>query len=241
MGDMQRLLIALLPISALAAGCASEVETRADERAQRAGVVMDRVRDGSAADMARRVVGGDPAQDTAIEALVADGDRARGRIVLRITERRATSDFDVQPSEAVRCYEYELRRSVDELGPHRIDCPEGPALSLGPPPPVTTLPAGVDDALRRELESLDADRLSEAAVLRAARAVAGAAPVVDVATHDGVIGVVVGDGALQCVAGSVHSDGVVAVWRVPEVVAQPGELGCSASAAARGLGTRHPH
>jgi hypothetical protein len=241
MASTWRLPTVMLALSALIAGCSSGVESGADERAERAGLVMNRVRTGSAADMARRVVGGDPEESTAIEVLTAHGDRNEGRIVLRITERVERGDFSIQPTTAVRCYDYALSDSVHDFEPRRIDCPPGPAIRLDPPSPTPTLVAGIDDALRLGLEVLDPAHRTEETVLELARSVGAGAPVIDAVVRDGVIGVVVGDGARQCVAGSVDDAGGVTVWRVPEVVAQPGELGCSASAAARGQGTRDPH
>ncbi len=235
-----RLVLAAASLAALAAGCTSEVHVAADERAERAGTVMARVRDGSAADMARRVVGGEPGQGTAIEVLTADGDRSHGRIVLRITEHREASGFDTEPTEVVRCYEYLLRRSIDDLEPEHVDCPDAAAIELGPPPTTVSL-TGIDEELRRGLEALDPASRDEPSVLEVATSAAGDAPVVEVATHEGVVGVAIGDGDDTCIAASVGPDGAVDVWVVPRVLAQPGEVGCSADAAARGLGQRHPH
>ncbi len=239
MGSLRHLLVAA-SLAVAVAGCASEVEEAADERAERAGTVMSRVRDGSATDVARRVVGGEPGQGTAIEVLTAEGDRERGRIVLRITEHRERSGIEAEPTEVVRCYEYLLRRSIDDLRPDRLDCPDADPIELAPPTTSESL-SGVHDALRSGLEALDPTQRDEAAVRQVARSAGGDARRVEVATHDGVIGIAVGDGDGTCIAGSVGPDGAVEVWTVPRVLAQPGEVGCSAEAAARGLGQRDPH
>lgn len=220
-----------------AAGGSANASRNADERADRAGLVMTRYREGSSADMAWHVVGGDPGKGMGIEALVAEGDRFEGRIVLRITERLEQT-FDTQT--VVRCYEYRLQDSIDDHRPDHIDCPDLPALSLSPPLPDPTLPAGIDEALLGALQGLDPAHVTEQAVLEVARSVGGSAPVLEVATVDGVIGVAIGNGLDECLSASVDASGAE-VWRVPRVVAQPGELGCSASAAARGLGTTSPH
>jgi hypothetical protein len=224
----------------LAAGCASGVDRAADDRADRAGLVMIRERDGDAEDMALRVVGGDPAEGIAIEALVAQGDRLEGRVVLRITERADNGDWSVEEEETVRCYEYRFENSIDDHRPRHISCPDLDALALSPSPPPPSLPSGIDDSLRAALEAIGPDQRTDATVLDAVRAIAGSMPVLEVVTRDGVIGVAIGNGIDECL--SAKLDGAsVEVWRVPRVVAQPGELGCSAEAAAQGLGTESPH
>lgn len=109
-----------------------------------------------------------------------------------------------------------------------------------PSKPEPTIPTGLGETLQGALEALDLERLSEQAVLDAARVAAQGAPVVEVATVGEVIGVAIGNGQDQCISASV-TDQSVEVWRVPPVIAQPGELGCSAEAAARGQGKQYPH
>lgn len=235
-----RALVSLMSLCIMVAGCSSQVERGADERAERAGTVMHRERHGTAADMALRVVGGNPEDGTAIEALVAEGERFGGRIVLRITERLDDGgDFDIRDPDAVRCYEYDLTDGYN-FDPNRIDCPDLDALQLEPSAPEPAIPSGAADALRERLEALDPGSLNEEQVLAVARQAGADAAIVDVATAGGVIGVVIGNGGDQCVAASVDA-GTVEVWHIPKVLAQPGELGCSALAAARGEGKRHPH
>jgi hypothetical protein len=126
--------LTLVAVATLTAACGkgavafdSDEIKSADDRADRAGTVMDRELDGNAIDMVRRVVGGDPARSSAIEALVADGDRFKGRIVLRITENNPDDQFgDV----VVRCYEYQLRNSVENGKPRHLDCPDLPVLTI---------------------------------------------------------------------------------------------------------------
>lgn len=45
---------------------------------------------------------------------------------------------------------------------------------------------------------------------------------------------------MNAISAAVTDQGVE-VWRVPPVIAQPGELGCSAEAAAQGQGKEYPH
>lgn len=224
----------------LTAGCSSGVDRSADDRADRAGLVMTRVRDGDAEDMALRVVGGDPAEGIAIEALVAEGDSFDGRVVLRITERADNGDWSFEEEDTVRCYEYRFENSIDDHRPRHITCPDLEALELSPSPPPPSLPAGIDDALRAALEAIGPDQRTESAVRDAVRAIAESMPVQEVVTQDGVIGVAIGNGIDECLSAKIDGAGIE-IWRVPRVVAQPGELGCSAEAAAQGLGTESPH
>lgn len=189
-GRAVRVMLSLLVLGMVAGGCSSEVERAASERAERAATVMHRERHGTAADMALRVVGGDRENGTAIEALVAEGERFDGRIVLRITERIDVDGFDMRDPDAVRCYEYDLADGYN-FDPSRIDCPDLEPLDLEPSEPEPTIPPGVADALRGRLEALDPRSLNEALVLDAARQVGKQAPIVDVTTSDGVIGVVI--------------------------------------------------
>jgi len=202
---------------------------------------MVREKDGTAVDMVRRVVGGDPTTETAIEALVADGDWYEGRIVLRITERDDdTSQLGVDAKPEVRCYEYILPTSAVD-GRH-IECPELPAMTIPDAPPAPTVPAGIQDDLLIALERLaDADA-DEATVRQDLAPMAAGVEVFDVASVPGEgIGVVLGNGDDECVSGRITVGGTVEVWFVPPVIAQPGELGCSATSAASGLGKDPPH
>jgi hypothetical protein len=236
--------VAVLIAVGLVAGCSDvalqPADRAADDRARRAGIVMGRVRDGTAQDMVHLVVGGDPEDGTAIEALVADGDPFRGRIVLRITEVIEPGDFSVAKRRTVRCYEYALDNSIDDHEPEHIDCPDVDGLQLGAPTTQPQLGQNVESNLRRELEALDRTGLLEQQVREAARRAAGDATIVDVQQVGGNFGVAIGNGIDQCVSAMLSVD-VLEIWRVPRVLAQPGELGCSASAAARGEGRQAPH
>lgn len=198
--------------------------------------------DGQALDMVRRVVGGDPTTETAIEALVAEGDRFDGRIVLRITERVDQNQFSIESSSTVRCYEYLLDNSIDDIEGRHISCPDGPALRIPEATPPPTVPAGIADHLLATLERLAAAGADAATVQRDLAPLAAGVEVFEVTSVPGSgIGVVFGNGDDQCVSGRITIDGTVEVWRVPRVIAQPGELGCSAASAAQGLGKNSPH
>ena len=234
---------ALALIAAATTACSSgqsRFADSADERAHRAGTVMVREKDGTAVDMVRRVVGGDPATDTAIEALVADGDWYDGRIVLRITERADNpSQLDTDPP-AVRCYEYLL--PTDAIDGRHIDCPNLPAMAIPEATPPPTIPDGIQDTLLAALQGLAATGADEEAVRRELAPLAAGVEVFEVTTvADDGIGVVFGNGDDECVSGRITVDEIVEVWRVPAVIAQPGELGCSAASAASGFGKESPH
>jgi hypothetical protein len=233
-------LTALTVAAACSAVGSNAVDRSADERAHRAGLVMERVRDGTAVDMVRRVIGGDPSSGTAIEVLVAEGDRFQGRIVLRITEKIDTGEFSAATGKTVRCYEYKLHNSIDDYDPHQIGCPDTAALAIAPPTTTSTLPSDLEGNLRRQLEMLDRAHLTEAAIRAAVTEVANGAAIVDVSRVDDTFGIAVGNGIDECVAASITAD-ALEVWRLPRVLAQPGELGCSADLAARGAGKHSPH
>jgi hypothetical protein len=108
------LVLCVFAAPACSAVGSNAVDHSADVRAHRAGIVMLRVTDGTAADRARRVVGGDPRTGTAIEALVAEGGRSHGRVVLRITERLETAELSAATNRTVRCYEYRFDNSIDD-------------------------------------------------------------------------------------------------------------------------------
>jgi hypothetical protein len=109
---------------------------------------------------------------------------------------------------------------------------------------VPRLPDGLQDQLGLTLTALvDAGTVDAAAVRAAVEPLSGGPPAfVDVAAVEGNLGVVVGlaDPA-DCVAGRIVDRATVEVWTVPHVLAQPGEGGCGAAAAASGLGQHPPH
>jgi hypothetical protein len=234
----RRLAIVGMAGALLVMGCSTEAERGADARAERAGIVMARERNGTAADMARRVEGTSSSSGTRIDVLVAEGDRVEGRIVLRITEVVELGPAPREDEGTVRCYEYELDRSIKE--PSAIPCPDGDPIELPPPTTIPRLPDGLEEALRTALVGLGPERTTESAVLEVATRIAGSATVIEVAREGDVIGVVVGNGDDECVSALIDADGVQ-VWWVPPVMAAPGELGCSAQSAARGEGQSPPH
>lgn len=233
----------LLACSALGSSCSSvtsaKVNASADDRADRAGIVMFRERDGSALDMARRVVGGGPT-GTRIEVLVAEGDRFGGRIVLRIVEVIEVGSFDFNEGSAVRCYEYVLEHSADDHKPRRITCPDVDPLVVPTTAPRPTLPPNVEETLRATLEDLLRTEPVTEERLRAALDSFGALPVSEVASAGSTFGLAIGNADDECVYARIVGD-VVELWRVPPAQAVPGELGCTAASAARGEGRTAPH
>lgn len=159
-------------------------------------------------------------------------------VEVRITREEEPAGWS-SGSRATRCYRFEWARF--EVTRRRIDCDDRPALVLPELPPPPTLPGGIDEAVLAALSDLAVRGLTdEAAVRDAVTPLAGGPPVaVDVATVGTDVGVSVHVPG-QCLFGRI-SGGAASVWRVPRVLAQPGELGCAAGHAAQGDGTRPPH
>ena len=103
------------------------------------------------------------------------------------------------------------------------------------------MPDGILDSLQQTLDQLAAAGTTEPDRVRAAvePLTVGSTATVDIAVENGAIGVGVGIPG-QCVMGRIIN-GRAEVWAVPKVLAQPGELGCDAHAAARGDGKESPH
>lgn len=85
----------------------------------------------SALTLASAVVG--QGTDDQIVALVANGDKLRGQVVLRISVTVPGSGFQ-QGSQAVRCYRYDFRNSISDSKPQRTSCPVSDPLVVSPPP-----------------------------------------------------------------------------------------------------------
>jgi hypothetical protein len=166
-------------------------------------------------------------------------------LLVRLHAQRQEGWFSGTTVEIDRCWRYTLRNSIDDSVPRRTACPDhAEALSPPPAPPAPRLPDGLHDQLGLTLTGLvDAGTVDVAAVRAAVEPLAGGPPAfVDAAVVDGNVGVVVGlaDPA-DCVAGRIVDRATVEVWTVPRVLAQPGEGGCGAAAAASGLSRRPPH
>lgn len=143
-------------------------------------------------------------------------------------------------------------RRVDE--PERLEtCPDSPVIELGPAPVEPRLPAGLVERLRVHLTPRpgpvraadvlsDVRRQYDAAVAsEPKRDEAAPVDVMDTATAlsddavavaDDAVGVAVGRGT-ECVFVRVEPAGVT-VWVPDRVSLQPGEMGCSPTAAATG-------
>jgi hypothetical protein len=166
-------------------------------------------------------------------------------VLVRLEAERAGWFAGSTPEVVVRCWRYTLRNSVHDHEPTVVDCPEGAEpLSLPPERPAPRLPEGMQDRLRATLtELVDAGTVDAGSVRAAVEAVSGGSPAyVEVAVMGANVGVVVGlVGRAQCVAGRVIDRTTVETWTVPRVLAQPGEGGCGASAAASGWSQHPPH
>jgi hypothetical protein len=227
---MNRTLPAALLALAPAAACSARA---AEYSAHKADLVEHRM---------ERVRSDDPlalAHAAEADEVLAYGDDDDPWVEVRITSVVEPAGFDSGGTD-VRCYRYRQVAAFD-VARDRIDCGERPALALPPLPPAPTLPDGIDAALATALTDLAGRGVTnEAAVRAAVTPLAGGPPVVvDVATVDGDVGVSIHVPG-QCLFGRITA-GTAAVWRVPDVLAQPGELGCGAGPAAAGQGTRPPH
>jgi len=106
------------------------------------------------------------------------------------------------------------------------------------------VPDGIGDRLRDTLTGLaEAGTVDAASVRAAVEAISGGPPAfVDAAVVDRTVGVVVGLADQgRCVAGRIIDQTTVETWTVPRVLAQPGEGGCDAAAAASGWSQHPPH
>jgi hypothetical protein len=166
-------------------------------------------------------------------------------VLIRLHSLEQEGWFSGATVEVDRCWRYTLRNRFEDNVAHRTGCPDhAEALSVPPAPPVPSLPDGLQDQLGLTLTALaGAGTLDPAAVRAAVEPLSGGPPAfVDVAVVDGNVGVVVGlaDPA-DCVAGRIVARATVEAWTVPRVLAQPGEGGCGAAAAASGLSQHPPH
>lgn len=159
-------------------------------------------------------------------------------VVLQVEASAVERDgFTDRETHVVRCYELFVHKRPDTWVAERsvVDCPAGGPLVLDPPP---RMPVGATDALAATLAAEPvptppADEVRAAVVA----AIPGREVEVEVVHEAGATGVAVrvrGD----CVLGRVVG-GVVEAWNPPDVLVQPGELGCTASVAAAG-GAKHP-
>lgn len=203
------------------------------QRAENAAVVMSRdTRSLSPAERARAVVGGEP--DRRIELMAAGGDTGRGWVVLRISSAFSDDGPWNNTSAASACFRYAINGRTGMSGPDEVDCPDGPPLAL-PAPPFD--PAHPQDAHARLAAALAAPAPEDA--VAAAFDLPGLT--LQTATVDGVVAAAVQASPGECVSGRRLPDGTVEVWSVPRIVAMPGEIGCSAAAAADASSARSPH
>lgn len=209
---------------------------------------------------ARRVDGPGPDIETLDAAgSLTDGDGAT--VVLRLRrERQRRTDWlgaETTSYEISACYRWVFGGTDGDRGPERLDeCPDRPVIELGPPPVEPELPTDIVERLQHGLEPLAAETVTEDAVMESVRSIYTAAvhealdrPGAEpgellredeamagddrVATaDDGAIGVAVGSRG-ECVLARLVP-GNVSVWRPPQISQAPGEIGCSASWAARG-------
>jgi hypothetical protein len=181
------------------------------------------------------------------DVLAASGDRRAGSIdlLVRMTTSGTYSDgFEPENATDTGCFRITQADPDDFRDPQRVDCPVG-AIPLTPPPAPApaAIPAGYEQRLAAALGRLDpAGRRSAAAVAATARRALGGHPAqVTTATAGDTVGVAVAASRYECVLAAVDPAGRVPTWRPPRVYLQPGEAGCTATAAAHRDLTRPPH
>jgi hypothetical protein len=108
-------------------------EKAADTRARDAGVFMDQAPGLSAGQrIASAVTAG---SEFTVVALEAQGQaHADGVIVLSISAREQDSSLATQVS-ATRCYRYDIPGGYLNITPHKVKCPNTPAVAPSPAPP----------------------------------------------------------------------------------------------------------
>jgi len=181
------------------------------------------------------------------DVLAASGDRRAGSIdlLVRMTTSGTYSDgFEPENATDTGCFRITQADPDDFRDPQRVDCPVG-AIPLTPPPAPApaAIPTGYEQRLAAALGRLDpAGRRSAAAVAATARRALGGHPAqVTTATAGDTVGVAVVASRYECVLAAVDPAGRVPTWRPPRVYLQPGEAGCTATAAAHRDLTRPPH
>jgi hypothetical protein len=223
----------LVALVALVAGCGSPADGYVEDAAESVRWRLTGLRGDDALALAHA------AESRGAEVLAYGTTGGEGATVeVRITRTEEPAGLN-SGSTATRCYRF--THDGWQVDQDRIDCDGRPALLLPDMPLPPSLPAGLDDSVRAALTDLAARGVTDEATVRdAVVPLAGGPPVVvAVATVGGDVGVAVHVPG-QCLFGRI-SGGAATVWRVPRVLAQPGELGCGADHAARGEGTRPPH
>ncbi|PSK95552.1 hypothetical protein CLV30_12921 [Haloactinopolyspora alba] len=224
-----------------------------DDYARELGLVMSRARGPEPEAFARQVDG--PGPDVRTMRLSGSAHDGGAEVVLRLrTERTRTGWFgSVEARYRVSaCYRWVLGESVDDFRPERLSaCPAGPPAELGRAPVEPRLPDGLYDRLSGGLaarkgpvtpEALLADvRTLYVEAARAEQRRGGVRPerLIDVddaldrhsvVVKGEAVGVSVGFGQ-ECMMVRAAA-GEIDVWVPDRISLQPGEIGCSASAAA---------
>lgn len=226
-----------------------------DAYAEELGLVMVRSRGPEPEAFARRVDG--PGPDVESLRLSGSAYEDGAEVVLRLRRERSESGFLGQPQGSYvvsACYRWLLGQSSEGYRPERLDeCPDGPVIELGPPPVEPGLPdslhdrltgalepPGRDEAVSPEMVRADVRALYEEAVEAELRrpdvepdhllSVDDALDGRSVATDGDAVGVAVGV-RRECIMVRV-SPGEVSVWVPDRISLEPGEVGCSAAAAA---------
>jgi hypothetical protein len=181
------------------------------------------------------------------DVLAAGGDRRDGSLdlLVRVTTSGTYSDgFEPENATDTGCFRITQADPDDFRDPGRVDCPTAATpLALPPAPAPAAIPDGYDERLAAALGRLDpAGRRSEATVAATARQALGGHPArVTTATAADTVGVAVAASRYECVLAAVAPTGPVPTWRPPRVYLQPGEAGCTATAAAHRDLVRPPH
>jgi hypothetical protein len=167
----------------------------------------------------------------------------RGTTVVVQLEASAGNGGLSGQASVVTCFAYDVRRTGPAPSATAIGCPSSPPLVLPSPPPSPSL-SDLGQTVPAAINALPAPARSDLAAVRAA--VAGVVKTpgasIDATDEDGVIGLSVRRGrgsSLQC--DFIRLAPTVQIWTVATIEAQPGEGGCTADDAARGLDQEPPH
>jgi hypothetical protein len=241
---------ATVSLAPLLAGCAHGPSLRSAagqdvaRRADNALVVMLNTRGLSgpvtAADRAIRVTGttGHEQQGASIDALVVEDSSQGQKVVLRISSWFSSAGFS-SGSKATSCFRYSFHTDGSWSRPARVHCPDVAAVTLSPSPAPLPLPPEASQRLQSLLQHLPPQTSAPDALTRVRRAFPQ--EMVEAEMSADALGVSVAAPDRTCLLGQRRTSGQLTVWIEPAVLAQPGELGCHAWAAARGEGRQPPH
>ena len=229
------LALALIVLSSCTAPTAkSEAEREADRVADQIG---NKLSLNHALNVVDRAIG---LGTDSIVVLRADGTDADGVVEIKVHVHEFAVGFTEPAVDIDRCYRFTYKVTDQFPRPERLDiCP--PQQQLPPTTVPPKMPDGLLESLQATLDALAVAGTSDPDSVRAAvePLTVGSTATVAVAEEGGATGVAVGIPG-QCVMGRIIQ-GTAEAWVVPRVLAQPGETGCDAHAAARGEAKNAPH